>query len=219
MNIPCCPICRKNSSSLLFDTYPDLFEESYNWLNCHSLPPPQPQEDSYVPEDAFEQINFGELYVDDDELEPTKLPTSLNRAVQDKTMVDESLRRSLRNHLLEYQVWKDSIKDNDKRVIWWVCSQNPEHVWRESVRSRIKSECPFCRNEQMQKKRSTDRLIETGSGKLVTMQRRSKSPVPSPSEEEMSYTLYEPYSCLFQINPKNGTILGNHLYINRAWTT
>ncbi|MBK7397115.1 MAG: zinc-ribbon domain-containing protein [Myxococcales bacterium] len=36
-----------------------------------------------------------------------------------------------------------------RRLIWWVCPRNSEHVWRASLTSRMgaKQDCPFCRNE------------------------------------------------------------------------
>ena len=58
-------------STRLFDVYPDLFEESYNWLNCPSLPPPSiedPYKEDYeeLPADVFSPISYEELYINGD---------------------------------------------------------------------------------------------------------------------------------------------------------
>ncbi len=36
-----------------------------------------------------------------------------------------------------------------RRLIWWVCPRNSEHVWRAGLTSRMKAkqDCPFCRTE------------------------------------------------------------------------
>ena len=189
-NIPSCPHCRRKKAPLLFDTHPDLFEESYNWLNCHSVPPPQPVEEVLYPEDSFEQIDFGELYAEEN-ADFAEHQIQAQPAQKQETMVDESLQRSLRNHLLEYQIWKESIEENDKRIIWWVCSTNPCHVWRESVKSRIKSECPFCKRERKESASSSSRMIETGYGELVPVKKRQRLPHQAVTEDENTTVFYE----------------------------
>ena len=154
-----CPICRKkeNPSSLLYDYNPELFEESYNWLNCPSLPPentsiisnPSNIEENYdfsiedqLPDDILKPIDFQELYVDYDDTISIKEEEKNIPKKESLNVIDRSLRRSLQNHILEYQKWKESIYWNDSRIIWWVCRQNPTHIWRESVKSRV-SKCNY----------------------------------------------------------------------------
>lgn len=126
-------------SSLLYDYDLALFEESYNWLNCPSLPPPsKEQSEEELPTELCKPIDFQELYVQSDDSEmPQPSFTSSYIHTDSLNPIDTSLRRSLQNHILEYQKWKESIQWNDKRVIWWVCNEDPTHIWRESVRSRI----------------------------------------------------------------------------------
>ena len=154
-----CPICHKkeNPSSLLYDYNPELFEESYNWLNCPSLPPentsiisnPSSNEgnfdypiDDQLPDDILKPIDFQELYVDYDETTSIKEEEKNFQKKESLNVIDRSLQRSLQNHILEYQKWKESIHWNDNRIIWWVCRQNPTHIWRESVKSRV-SKCNY----------------------------------------------------------------------------
>ena len=154
-----CPICHKkeNPSSLLYDYNPELFEESYNWLNCPSLPPentsiisnPSSNEgnfdypiDDQLPDDILKPIDFQELYVDYDETTSIKEEEKNFQKKESLNVIDCSLQRSLQNHILEYQKWKESIHWNDNRIIWWVCRQNPTHIWRESVKSRV-SKCNY----------------------------------------------------------------------------
>ena len=111
-----CPICHKkeNPSSLLYDYNPELFEESYNWLNCPSLPPentsiisnPSSNEgnfdypiDDQLPDDILKPIDFQELYVDYDET--------------------------------------TSIKEEEKNF-----QKKESLIWRESVKSRV-SKCNY----------------------------------------------------------------------------
>ena len=139
-----CPICKKEEkpSTLLFDYNSELFEESYNWLNCPSLPPPEEKEEEEE-EDVLlnEPIDYEELYFNADENieEEEEEEIIYNHKSQDDnlSMIDKSLARSYQNHILEYQKWKETLHWNDKRVIWWVCNENPSHIWRESVKSRV----------------------------------------------------------------------------------
>lgn len=133
-------------STRLFDVYPDLFEESYNWLNCPSLPPPSiedPYKEDYeeLPADVFSPISYEELYINGDtevDSDITLYPTQ-EEDEKELSLVDHSMHQSIHHHILEYQVWKETLRYNDTRIIWWVCSVNPNHVWRESVASRVKS--------------------------------------------------------------------------------
>lgn len=159
-------------------------------MNCHSVPPPQPIEEVFFPEDSFEQIDYGELYAEENP-EFTSQPFQTKSPPKQETMVDESLQRSLRNHLLEYQIWKENIQENDKRIIWWVCSTNPSHVWRESVQSRVKSECPFCKRERKVSTTMPSRMIETGYGELVPVKKRQKFQNQSVSEEDSTTVFFE----------------------------
>lgn len=163
-------------STRLVDVYPELFEESYNWLNCPSLPPPSIEDPvaTDLPEDVFNSISYEELYFspesDTAPAPPAPRGSSVSSELSD---VDSSMRQSIRNHMLEYQVWKETLGYKDTRIIWWVCSANPNHVWRESVASRVRSrsgtttlscvECPCCKEEQ--RSRNKQRIIvEPSSG-------------------------------------------------------
>ena len=143
-------------STRLVDVYPELFEESYNWLNCPSLPPPSiedPVAESLMedipgdamenlPEDAFKPISYEELYFSpESDAAPSSVSTLENDTPSELSDVDSSMRQSIRNHILEYQVWKETLGYKDMRIVWWVCSVNPNHVWRESVASRVRSRC------------------------------------------------------------------------------
>ncbi|KAK8830425.1 hypothetical protein WA577_006108 [Blastocystis sp. JDR] len=163
-----CPFCLSDHdvSTRLVDVYPELFEESYNWLNCPSLSPPsiEDPEATDLPEDVFNPISYEELYFspesDTAPAPPAPRGSSVSSELSD---VDSSMRQSIRNHMLEYQVWKETLGYKDTRIIWWVCSANPNHVWRESVASRVRSQCPCCKEEQ--RSRNKQRIIvEPSSG-------------------------------------------------------
>ena len=157
----------ETKSLLLVDEYPALFEEAYNWLNCptlkkpetndiscekmelSSIPPSECEVDNYCTTDITD-FPFEELYVDSTTSLPPQLPTTdspesstLNPSLSLPSSSDqfdpatESLHRILHNHLFEYRKWKEALRSDDSRVIWWVCSTNNQHIWRESIRSRV----------------------------------------------------------------------------------
>lgn len=140
-----CPFCRNQDkpSTLLYDYDPERFEESYNWLNCPSLPPPSKEDmvEDELPDEVFKTIDYQELYFNTDDVDHSSqsMEFPLQQHSTPTNMIDYSLQKSLRNHILEYQKWRETLQWNDKRIIWWVCNSNPEHIWRESVRSRIGS--------------------------------------------------------------------------------
>ena len=65
-NVTLCPVCKREErqTMLLAEEYPELFEESYNWLNCPTLrKPSQPTElPPDIPEDVLTPIPFEHLY-------------------------------------------------------------------------------------------------------------------------------------------------------------
>ena len=142
-----CPTCRREEqqSLLLADEYPELFEESYNWLNCPTLKKPTPSQRMSSDRDALPFIPFEQLYTNafTDEKpapRPAILSTSVDRlgTLTPADPANESLNRALQNHIIEYRKWKERIHSDDASIIWWVCSCNNSHIWRESVRSRVR---------------------------------------------------------------------------------
>ena len=135
----------ERQTMLLAEEYPELFEESYNWLNCPTLrKPSQPTElPPDIPEDVLTPIPFEQLYLDPEEV---TLPGAIIKPVShvqktSSTMdpVNESLNRVLQNYYIEYRKWKETLRSDDKRIVWWVCSFNVNHIWRESVHTRIRN--------------------------------------------------------------------------------
>lgn len=142
-----CPVCKREErqAMLLAEEYPSLFEESYNWLNCPTLrKPSQPAELPVdIPEDVLAPIPFEQLYLDPEEVKYTHSMSKPAFHVQEMHSrmdpVNESLNRVLQNHYIEYRKWKETLRSDDKRIIWWVCSFDVNHIWRESVRTRIRN--------------------------------------------------------------------------------
>lgn len=167
-----CSTCRKweTRSMLLAEEYPELFEESYNWLNCPTVrkeerkeaasspadlsftSPPLPQE--MMDEDGFIDFPFEELYVDSSSSElPRSSPTQSSSSSPSSSLfsslsspppsfpsadpASESLHRVLHNHLVEYRKWRETLRSDDSRIVWWVCGADTQHIWRESVRTRV----------------------------------------------------------------------------------
>lgn len=157
----------ETKSLLLVDEYPELFEEAYNWLNCptlrkpetsdiscentdlSSIPPSECEVEDYCTADIA-GFPFEELYIDSATSHPSQLPItsspesstltpslSLTLSSDPFDPATESLHRVLHNHLFEYRKWKETLRSDDSRVIWWVCSINNQHIWRESIRSRV----------------------------------------------------------------------------------
>ena len=146
-NVTLCPVCKREErqTMLLAEEYPELFEESYNWLNCPTLrKPSQPTElPPDIPEDVLTPIPFEQLYLDPEKVTLSKNISKSVSQVQEtpSTMdpVNESLNRVLQNHYIEYRKWKETLRSDDKRIVWWVCSFNVNHIWRESVQTRIRN--------------------------------------------------------------------------------
>lgn len=141
-----CPYCRREErrSLLLADEYPELFEESYNWLNCPTLKKPTANQVKSNDRDMLPSIAFEQLYTSSPSdasavSHSETFPTSVNRwnALAPTDPANESLNRALQNHIIEYRKWRERIHSDDAFIIWWVCSYNTTHIWRESVRSRV----------------------------------------------------------------------------------
>ena len=142
-----CPYCRheEQQSLLLADEYPDLFEESYNWLNCPTLKKPSPSQTKSSDREVLPSFPFERLYTNSysEELSTASPVTSSTSMSRLKTFTptdpaNQSLNRALQNHIIEYRKWREQIHSDDTSIIWWVCSYNTTHIWRESVRSRVR---------------------------------------------------------------------------------
>ena len=134
---------------MLYIQEPNLFEESYNWLNFPYLPPPIdlcPETDLEASEEYSRPIDFEELEVDGSASSSTSntLPDTHSTSVPTtgtpfQNQADSIFHNSMKKHQLEFRQWRDMLHTDSLYTLWWVCQQNSNHIWRESVKSRVHS--------------------------------------------------------------------------------